>query len=356
MFFRRSVLPGLALFLFAGVSFAGDHKTPPELMPAPVTLPKDAAAEFLSALKKQTGNAVFDLRSSKDFRLPELGATTFWPALDAFCRKNGCRVSMHHNPQAATLLDGSEKEIPVAYDGIFRVALDRVALVRDFDQAVHRCQVAVQVGWEPRFRPFFMDVGKCEAVYAGGKEKMTVDMSGQGKQELTGAGGSAIVYRFPAPPKRSFDHIETLTGTMTVIGPTRMLAFAFDKLRPIARTEAPRKETQEQVSVTLREVKTQLDRWTVTLEIENAPGVPEFESYQSWWGHNEVALVRGKERWVATLTEDDGKAQRATLVYDFADARRVKGSKLGDWTLTVTTPHRIVEVPVRFQIRDIELP
>src|SRR5262245_32056215 len=352
-------LPGTVFLLLPWLGLAGDGKTPPELTPAPVVLPKDrSSAAFLLALKKQTGNNIIDLRTgAKDMRvLPDPEKTTFWPALDAFCRNNGCRLSVHHNPQAVTLLDGAEKVFPVAYDGIFRVAVDRVALTRDFEQDVHSCQVAVQVGWEPRFRPFYLDIGKCEATYAGGKETMTVEVGAQGKQELTGAGGSAIVYRFPAPPKRSFERIDSLKGTLTVVGPTRMLAFKFDKLRPIGKGDAPRKETQEQVSVTLQRVAALLDRWTFTLEIENAPGVPVFESYQSWLGNNEIALTRGDERWVATADEETVEAQRAIVTCHFTDLRRIKGSKLGDWTLTVTTPHRIVEVPVRFHIRDIPLP
>jgi hypothetical protein len=352
-----SLIPAFAL-LVACRGVAGEKA--PGLDPAPVTIQgKDLSTKkFLQMLREQTGNEVSGGGAEDTALSWDLRATTFWPAVDELCRRIGCHPSVRHQPLQLSLLDGLEKT-PVAYDGIFRISADRVSLVRDFDQDAHLCHVTVQLAWEPRFRPFHMEVGGCSATHTDGKMLQRVEMSGQGKQELTGPGGAAVTYRFPAPAQRAFDRIAALEGTMTVVGPTRLLAFQFDKLAPLGDSAAPRKQTQDKVDVTLKRVSAGPDRWSFTLQIDNAPGVPAFESYQSWLGNNETKLVRGKEEWKAdpdNMEILEESAQRAVVRYHFVDPKRIAAAKLADWTLLTTTPHRIVAVPVRFTLKNIALP
>jgi hypothetical protein len=204
-----------------------------------------------------------------------------------------------------------------------------------------------------------MEVGGASATYMAGKMAQRVEMSGQGKQELTGAGGATVTYRFQAPAQRAFDRIAALEGTLSVVGPTRMLAFSFDKLAPLGDGAAPRKETQDKVTVALKRVSAGPDRWSFTVQIDNAPGVPVFESYQSWLGNNETKLVRGKEEWKAdpdNMEILEESAQRAVVRYHFIDAKRIAAAKLGDWALVTTTPQRIVALRVRFMLKNLELP
>lgn len=348
-----------AVFVFLTMSAKAGDK---ELRPAPVNIKgKLTVRDFLIALKKQTGISVIDARAkSGDAPFPfDIVNGTFWTALDTLAQKAGARVSPFHTAGAISLLDGAPKHLAVAHNGLFRIHAQRVSLARDLEEGVHQCQLNLLAVWEPHFRPYYLEVGKWSIVYASAKERHALEAPPQGKQELAGAGATVLSVGFSAPPKRDLDRIASLKGELSVIGPTRMLPFSFDKLAPLGKGDMPREAMKEGVRVTLKEVEVGRSRWSFTLQIENAPGVPEFESYQSWLGNNSITLQKNKD----TLWRPNGEeetvhqesAQRALVTYRFTDPRYLT-TKLADWTLVYTTPHRIVAVPVEFEIKDIPLP
>lgn len=361
-----SALAGLFLLSLA-IAGGGPAEIPPELKASPVTVrEKLTVGDVLGLLKKQTGNALLDGRTKPvDEPLPwDLDRVTFWQAADALAKKANARVSLFHTPGAVALVDGPWKDIPVGYDGLFRVSLQRIALVRDVEEGNHLCQLSLLAAWEPRFRPYYMEMGKTEATYTGknGKDQ-TFDAPGQGKQEVSGAGATTLPLRFPAPTDRALNKMGTLKGSFSVVGPTRLLSFRFDKLAPIGKKGPARNLKQEGVLVALPEIATHPDRWSFTVQIENPPGVPEFESYQSWLGNNHISLQKedGKMVWEPLPEEAQGEvfsesAHKALIRYHFTESKFLSTTKLDDWTLVYTTPHRIVRVPVRFELKNLELP
>jgi hypothetical protein len=351
-----------ALFVLPSAASAGET---PELVPAAVSIKgKLSVREFLIALKKQTGHAVIDARAKTDDRVHDwnLPKATFWSALDALAEKTGARVSPFHAPGAISLLDGPPKNLCVAHDGLFRIQAERVSLLRDLAEGGHHCQLSLLATWEPHFRPYYLEVGKWDIIYGNAKKDTQAhEAPAQGKQELSGAGATLLSASFPAPEKRDLDRIKSVKGVLNVIGPTRMLTFQFDKLAPLEEKDAPRVLSEAGVRVSLREVKVGRTRWSFTVQVENPKGVPEFESYQSWLGNNRINLSKDKDKtvWEPDLAVDQEvlkeDAHYALVRYSFTGSEHLK-TKIADWRLSYTTPHRIIAIPVRFEIKDIPLP
>src|SRR5262249_29888 len=137
---------------------------------------------------------------------------------------------------------------------------------------------------------------------------------------------------------------------------------AFADLAPITRgkKDQARKETQEGVTVHLRELTTERDRWTIGLMLEYPTDGPDFESFESWLVNNEIALEKkgGKERFPengGSDTEDQG-GHRAILSYRFIEDRKHTLGKPGDWNLVYRTPGTIVKTPVQFEFKDLPVP
>lgn len=317
---------------------------------------------LLEALFKQTGNGVVDRRSLKSDPQIALQSSrsNFWPVLDAAARKAGCAVSVYQPDGQIALIDGQPSSAQTVYTGIFRVSARRIGVNRDLDTGVHICNVSLDIVWEPRFEPFYLELGAVEATYAAPKETpRTERTTSSGQAPIAGRAAAELDVRLPAPP-RKYQSIESLKGTLRVIGPSKMLDFTFNKLRPIKKGDEARSEVQDGVKVTLTGLKTGSERWSVDVLIENPPGGVKFESFQTstWLDNNRIALVRGNEKWIPEPDAEEPlaalTAARAHIRYHFR--LKDRKSSLADWTLKYRTPGRIVEVTAPFVIRDLPLP
>ncbi|MBI3407113.1 MAG: hypothetical protein HY040_02000 [Planctomycetes bacterium] len=368
----KPVLTALTAFfataVFFGWTYSGDDPislAKKELEPRPfVTADREQKlSAILESLLKQTGNLVVDRRTSKsDPKIVlESSRSSFWQVLDAAVRKAGCAVSIYQPEGSIALVDGRPSSARTDYTGIFRVSAKRVAVSQDLESGVHTCIVALDVAWEPRFQPFYVEVGPVEAIYASpANEKPRVERTlSSGQTPVAGRAAAEMEVRLPAPP-RKFQTIESLKGTLRVIGPSKMLDFTFDKLRSIKKGDEPRSEMQNGVKVTLTGLRTGAERWSIDVLIENPTGGVKFESFQTstWLDNNRIALVRGNEKWVPEPDAEEPlaalTAARAHIRYHFQVKDRK--SSLADWTLQYRTPGRIVELTAPFVIRDLLLP
>lgn len=319
-------------------------------------------ADALTTFKDQTGIEIRDMRvvkSSQQLNL-NLERTPFWQALDALARQADARVSVYQPDGKVALVGGPNRELPVSYDGIFRIQVRRLVLFRDLDTGIDTCTIHLETAWEPWFRPFYFEAGPSIAGYSVGRKPVTATTPSQGKESVIGRLAVETRLRIAAPP-RAVAKIDTLKGSFKVVGPSKMLAFQFENLKADPKGANPRTMKQEGVTVKLVRVERQPDRWSFDLSIENPPGGPAFESYQSWLDNNEILLHKGegKARQVLRHKPEDEEslenltATRAAIRYHFRPARQ---EKLDGWNLTYTTPGRIVEATAEYSFRDLPLP
>ena len=371
----RLVSAGIAgwvcLLLWGLVTFAGNRtEDSAKLLPArTLSLKKETISlkEALAQVKEQTGIVVADRRLSKnDPKLMlDLVRAPFWQAIEVIAKEANARVSPYQGDGAIALVEGPYRALPMDFDGPFKVTVKRQVLSHDLDSDSHTWTAHLEVAWEPWFQPFYLEAGPAFITYRPDAKAKAIKNSVAGRGQIPVAGKNAVEVdvRLPAP-KRSAAKIDLLKGDFGIIGPSKMLAFTFPSLKP-AKTE-PLRQEQEGVAVSLTRILAKSERWTFDVLIENPPGGPKFESYQSWLDNNQIYLEKGagQNRQVFFPNPADEEtlgnvtATRAAIRYHFTpkNGSRTMPGKIGDWRLVYRTPGRIVEVRVPFEFKDLQLP
>jgi hypothetical protein len=337
------------LLLASGPSAANN------LAPRTVTLRVDdiPLSKAVAELAKQTGYAV-ERKTAKDPPLNlDLRQATFWQALDAVAERAGARVALYRGDGRLALVDGKAQK-HVSHDGLFRTAVQRLVAVNDYETGTRHYTASLEVAWEPRLRPFLLETRPRSFLVDG--ERPAED-GGSGQVAVDGKAAAVIDLRLQARP-RSVDRLQSLKGELSLIAATKLLTFTFDSLGG----NAPLQQTQEGVTVRLAKMTLQQERWTAQVELEYPPGGPHFESFQSWVVNNEIYLKQKgsgqrfpNNRGSATLKRTNN---RAVLLYHFVDEpdKKLIRGKPEEWELVYHTPARIIEVPIRFEFKDLLLP
>jgi hypothetical protein len=325
-------------------------------------LPLKAA---LAELERQSAIKVDDRRRSRDedpkVKL-ELHQVTFWQALDALAREADLQVTFYHPESRIALVDGPSKALPVSYSGIFRVAVKQVVVSRDLESDAHVCQVHLEIAWEPRFQPLFLETQPDSLTVQDDKANPLKPPDLPPVRLAVARPGVTVTQVRVEAPARSAERIGLLKGSVALVGPSKMLTFVFDDLGPVkgGKPGQPRKQTREGVTVSVNEFTTEDQRWTVGLLLEYPPEDPDFESFESWLVNNKIYLEKkgGTDRFPENggyESEEQG-GHRAVMTYRFVEENgRVLG-KPADWKLVYQTPGTIIKVPVPFEFKDLPLP
>jgi hypothetical protein len=363
----RTLTATLAAASVLTVAFAGDSSpaTRKELAPRTVRFskPQLPLEQALTELTAQSGNSVADQRRVKTNPTVAVPAepTTFWPALDAIAQAAGIGFSPYIADGGVAMIDSAHRRVPTAHIGLFRVAVRRIAVSRDEETQTHHCQLAVEVAWEPRFRPFYVELRQMKLTFAPDANQKQLQTKVRAGGAVSVAGRSAIELDVLSPaPERSSPRLATFDGMIWAVGPTRMLAFRFDKLAIGAKQSLP-PATQEDVKVAVTSIRRVSEALLVTVEIENPKETPAFDSHQSWVDNNRLLLFRGtdnkKQVFTAITSNVAAQATRARITYAFAESAELPLPKtLDGWTLQYETPARIVELTVPFTLKDLPLP
>jgi len=351
-----------------------EPELPKELTPKLFTLQdKDiSVAKALAELTKQTGNPVEDRRSSKDDNTKiklDLKKVTFWQGLDAIAKAADAVASVAEKDEKLALVDGPYKIMPISYSGLFRVAVRRVDVVQVLDSDTHLCVIYLDVAWEPRFRPLFMET-RPDAMVLHDDKGRAIEVPEEDKGGMGAIGKrthAELTVRVPAP-HRSATQLGLFKGKLAAMGPTQTLTFTFDKLKKIEKAAQARKETQQGVNVILRELRPEGQGddqvWTVGLLLEYPADGPKFESFQSWLVNNEIYLEKEKDgikqQFPPNLgyETDDQSDDKAIIKYRFGDEpdKKLILGNMSDWKLVYRTPGRISAIPIPFEFKDIPLP
>jgi hypothetical protein len=322
-------------------------------------------SKVLAELARQTDNQIEDRRQTKtDPKLQlALQDAPFWKALDTIAQEADARLSLYEPDGKIALRDGPALALPVSYSGVFRIAVKRLDAIRLLDPEAHFCKVYLEIAWEPRFQPFLMETQPESLVVHDDKgNPLSTDREGKGQFPISRKTATELELRVPAP-RRSSARLGLLKGQLTVLGPSKMLTFTFDKLTKIEKRADARTQTQEGVTVHLRELR--LDPgadpiWTIGFLLEYPATGPKFESFQSWLVNNEIYLEKGKQRLLNNLgyETDDQTENKAIIRYRFTDEpdKKLILGQPSEWKLVYRTAGKIVEMPVLFEFKDLPLP
>jgi hypothetical protein len=345
-----------------------------EVKPRTVTLQRDRVplSEALKELTRQSGVAVADLTGKGNVALSlTFKDQPFWQALDRIAAAAGARVSLY-SPKGVALVEavgGKQTATPaLSYHGSFRTSIRHLRVDRDLESGAHTCVAQLDLAWEPHFTAFLVETGPATVTFARDAQGkvLRAQLPALGREQITPpACAHEITLRMPAPA-RSSPWIETLKGTFVVGGAGKMLDFTFARLREIGSGGKAEEQTREGVKVRLTEAshETDPDRFIVEVAIDNPPGGPRFESYQSWIGANAIRLEKaagGRQRLVPSPRDTEVvklTAGQAVVRYHFTQKANpgVRFGKLSDWALHYRTPGRMVEVSVPYEFKHVPLP
>ena len=328
-----------------------------------VTLSGDALplSEILAAFTQQTGNKIVDLRPQfgqavEDPKLKvSFSKTPFWQALDRVLDDAKLKVYPFSNKDGIGIVAQGEGDTPrlkrATYSGPFRFEATKLIAERDLRNPEQRSlKLAFEVAWEPRLSPVSIRqaLDQLQAVDDQGRS-LAVDAKGARDVLLS---NTATAVNLDAPlvlPPRDAKKIASLKGSVSVVVLGGVEEFSFDKL-----TQTKDKTLKQgDVSVVFRKTIKNNDLWQVELQVKLSSSAKGIESHTNWIARNEAVLIGpDKKPILPATTESQQEEDNAQgMVYLFDGPKTLEG-----YTFVLKSPTAARELPIDFELKDLELP
>ncbi len=332
--------------------------------PAAVTLEGEMSLEqALKSLEQQSGNRVVDYRERFDQTATPIrvnltaSKVSYWHALDELLDQAKMTTYNYGGVTSAlTIVARQDQEVDrlgkAAYAGQFRIEPMRLELVRDLrNPGNNSLQLALDIAWEPRLRPIvitipFQDLevkddagNKIESDAAGGEPEVSAD-----------ANVSATEVVVPLRlPDRSIKKIATIKGRLEVLAQGRVETFEFIDLDRAKEVEQKRAG----VAVVLEQVRKNQDVYELRMRVVYDSASNALESHRGWILDNPAFLIdpSGVRVETAGLEVTQQKEDEVGLSYKFVIEGGFRGYKF-----VYKTAAALVQLPVDFELKDIELP
>ncbi len=335
-----------------------------------VTLPPDRmplGAAF-DLIAKQTGNHLYDKRGQiggpEGSAMVTLGIDNelFWPAVDMLLDEAKLSVYNYAGEDGLAIVARGPDDGPrfgnAAYSGPFRMEVLEIQGQRNGRQPNRRSlKLQLEVAWEPRLRPIAVTqaAANVKAIDENGKPFAIAQPDAVLDVEVpTGTQAAELVLPFELP-SRDVKQIATLHAKFTALVPGRQVKFTFGDLAHAAG------KTQRSggVEVTVDDVKKNNAVWEIHMRLALDEANRSLESHRGWVFQNLSYLTDKKDPSGDTRVEQAGfETTRQTpnevgVAYVFY---LPEGKDIGDYTWIYETPAAIVEMPVEYELKDIDLP
>jgi hypothetical protein len=318
--------------------------------------------EAFAAIEQQTGNRFIDNRDPDPGRGPQDSITIdlqnepFWPAVDQILDQAKLGIYAYGGEDALSIVSRSEDDAPrhgrASYSGPFRIALLEIQAQRNLRQpARSSLKLQLEVAWEPRLRPIALSqpVADVAATTDAGEQLAVKQPEAVLDVEVPGGTQAAeIILPFELPP-RDAKRIAKLRGTLRALVPGQHVKFHFDDLSHAAG------KTQRRggVQVTVDDVRKNNAIWEIHMRLAlDQPG-EALQSHRGWVFQNLSYLVGEDGEPIDNAGFETTRQTRNEVgiayLFDLPDG--IKGL-----TWVYETPAAIVELPVAYELKDIELP
>jgi hypothetical protein len=321
-------------------------------------------AEVFAAIEKQSGNKMIDNRQQEGDGADgasngitmELKAEPFWPAIDQILDKGNLGVYSYGGEDALSIVSRASDERPrhgaANYAGPFRIEILEIQAQRNVRQPQRQSlKLQMEIAWEPRLRPIALSqpVADVKATTDTGQELQVTQPDAVLDVEVpTGTQAAEIVLPFALPP-RDAKRITTLRGKLRALVPGRQVKFQFDDLA----NAAGKTDRRGGVQVTLDDVRKNNAIWEVHMRMALDEDNEALQSHRGWAFQNLSYLVGkdGEQIDNAGFETTRQTANEVGVAYLFDLPEGVEGLS---WVYE--TPAAIVELPVEYELKDIELP
>jgi hypothetical protein len=319
-------------------------------------------SEALAEVEKQTGNRVTDSREEdkSDPKITlKLDKAPFWESLDTILDAAQLTLYNYDSQQGElSYVARDANALPRigrgSYSGIFRLEPARIEIDADLrNPASKALRLTVDAAWEPRVRPVvvMLPLADFKAIDDSGNA-VEVD-SGDGDLEFPVEGADAgveLVLPFKIPA-RSVKQIASIKGKLIAVLLGREEKFEF------ANPESKKGAEEERggVTVILDQCRKVDELLEARLRVKFGKASNALESHRGWIYNNPCYLEDAKGDKVeqaaleATLLDEN----EVGIVYRFDLGDEANASK---YKLVYKTPAAIIEVPVEFELKAIDLP
>ena len=323
-------------------------------------------SKALAELSKQSGNRFVDYRErrSQEARDPmikvDLKDAPFWLALDTVLDAAELTLDAFDEDRGAlAYVARPEGALPrvgkASYAGLFRLEPTRIEAVRDLKNPdIRSLKVFFDAAWEPRVRPIVLELAlnDLSATDDAGKA-VPIDTTDGDLEVPVETTNAAVELEIPlVAPDRSVKQIGSVKGKLTAVCLGKVESFEFPDVAKQKSAELERGGA----TVIVDSFRKNNDIYEVNMRVRFAKASNALESHRGWVLNNECFLLDPKKNRIdvvgdeATLLDDN----EVGLSYKF-DLGDEKATPAGH-TFVYRTAAAIIQVPVEFELKGIDLP
>ena len=326
--------------------------------PSLVTLAGEMSlTEALQAMEQQTGNRVtgYERRSGKV--KVAFDKTPYWQALDEVLDQANLNINEFGGEASSLVLtarpegQASRTETGV-YSGVFRLEALRLESRRDLrNPTVNGMRLSLGVTWEPRVAPIGLRQQLSEITVVDDRGEAISVAGNQGALNASAElGMSAIEFGIPLPlVSREAKRIALLKGRFTALIPGRVESFEFADLGTARDVE----QARAGVVVTFERLRQNVDLYELRMALRFDDAANALESHRGWVYQNEAYLTDKDGKKLENVgfqaTRQETNEVGVAYLFDLPDGP--EGCKF-----VYKTPALVLQLPVEYELKDIELP
>jgi hypothetical protein len=318
-------------------------------------------AEVLKSIEQQTGNKFIDSRDEESGAkgtniTVELKDEPFWSAVDQILDQAKLGINNYGGEEALSLVargggDGPRQGSAV-YQGPFRIEALQVQAERNLRQSKEASlKLQFEVGWEPRLRPIALSQPPADvhaATDSGTELSITQPDALQDVEVPVGTQAAEIMLPLTLPDRQA-KKIASLKGKLHVLVPGRHAKFQFENITK----SVGKSQNLGGVQVTLDDVRKNGAVWEIHMRFGLDESQGSLEKHRDWVLQNLSYLVDkdGKRIENAGFETTRQTASDVGAAYFFDAVNELDGL-----TWVYETPAAIVDMPVSYELKDVELP
>ena len=329
-----------------------------------------ATAQPLSALIEQlesiSGNRIVDYRAVRRQSQTEIPVSidfndlTFWEAIDRILRKSQMQIYPYAVDSSGRPLQGvafiardlTRRAIagPVDYQDGFRFEATQIIAERNYrDVDANGIAIHVETLWEPRLKPIQLILLR-NTVTATDENGHSFVRKGNGQSEIA-VNRTAPVFVLPFQlPENNVSAIETLSGELECLLPSRRETFRFENL---SKNLTVKKENAG-ATVAIQSIRRGREDWVIEIRVTIANAEKALESHRTgWMQRNAVYLQDAAGKKISPVRVE----QTAEATNAFGFAFHFKPSEpIAAYQFVYSVPTAFTTRRIPFRLKGLKLP
>ncbi|HRX78073.1 MAG TPA: hypothetical protein P5307_03380 [Pirellulaceae bacterium] len=313
--------------------------------------------DALTAMQEQSGNQVTGYERRSGQVKVAFDRTPYWRALDEVLDQANLNINEFGGEASALVLTSRpENQVSRAktgvYSGVFRLEALRLEARRDLrNPAVNGMRLTIGVAWEPRVMPIALRQQLSEITVLDDRgEELSVTGTQGALNASAELGMSAVEFGIPLDlASRESKRIASIKGQFTALVPGRVESFEFSGIADARDVEQERAG----VVVTFERLRKNVDLYEARVALRFDDAANALESHRGWVYRNEAYLTDkdGKRLENVGLQATRQGTNEVGIAYLFDLPDGPEGCKF-----VYKTPALILQLPVEYELKDIELP